>query len=373
MRLGNRQIPVYLMLLLMLGCGQDETIVHNGDTDPPEYTVDIDPGPFSMTLTIHESEPTAHRRLIVKGDNRLWEMGFKPGASIVIKGLNPDVQYDIEISGEDMSGNKGRLTLKGRPGAAAPLIEASAVGLYALTVLGYDFPRTYVREYHKSLTANGYNEPIPKCVRNKYGDFFLVEPTINELQEAAGELSKYTDSNDVLKYSIAAHATCGNIYLLGVVKARQIVNIFYSDDYGRQDIDLSTCYSKCQIDLIDTPNTIAMGPCWNDEIGTTRFLESKMGRIHGYWEGRIFDAYGIMKYAGEWREGNPDMTVRGFFVDMYGEASGNMLERTHPCLRITSSDGNVAAYSTREGEIAGHHPFLDHLALPVKGDKDAAH
>ena len=102
MRLGKRQIPVYLMLLLILGCGQDETIVHNGDTDPPEYTVDIDPGPFSMTLTIHESEPTAHRKLTVKGDNRLWEMGFKPGASIVIKGLNPDVQYDIEISGEDM-------------------------------------------------------------------------------------------------------------------------------------------------------------------------------------------------------------------------------------------------------------------------------
>lgn len=77
MRLGKRQILIYPVLLLMLSCGQDDTIVHNADTDPPEYTVDIDPGPFSMTLTIHESEPTVQRRLTVKGDNRLWEMGFK--------------------------------------------------------------------------------------------------------------------------------------------------------------------------------------------------------------------------------------------------------------------------------------------------------
>lgn len=292
--------------------------------------------------------------------------------TVLVAGCGQD---DIAIQDKETESESPNYTME---------IDPEQRSLYALTVVGRNVNIPNARawdlhKYHIFLLAHGYNKTVSPRLMEKYNNLFLVEPTKAELHHVADELMKYTDGNDIIRFGIVAHAICGNISLYKGDEVSEIVNLFAGDDYGRQDIDINTCYSKCQIGRITTPNTVAMGPCWGDEKTRAVLLTLKKNYIRDYWWTMDPGSNWLNTSVGEWNIHNSDITVRRLFNAIYEKvappedqqlspAQLKRLVQSHPYLRITDSDGNVVVRSTREGEIIGHHAFLDHVAIPMKGD-----
>ena len=188
-------------------------------------------------------------------------------------------------------------------------------------------------------------------------------PSATEIVDEITKIKDKTDSNDEIVFSINTHSggTRGEVYKLkiagGFFDPKDILDNFNGDDFNSLKFFPLTCSSKAVIDRISTPNSVSLGPAWDDEYIAQAFFYNTG---HGA-------PIGIIPEVTE----NPNITVAELFEEVYSDFSAltQVNVQYHPFLGIKGDPaeppGQYQAWSDKDGNIYGYSEWLDRRAFRI--------
>lgn len=289
-----------------------------------------------IKFTYKTSEPTKDEVNVTNGSKTYKLTESNADTSHSFEFLDPsDDDVSISVESCDNSGNNTTSD------TCTTINAAKKYGLVITSADSYEWAKKDVAAFRDFLENWGYMVT------------FLDNPSKDEINSNIKEIKQKTDSNDIVVFSLCAHAggTQGENYKIKIngefIEPSEITNIWNNDDYRIIKFFPLTCSAKAVVDHTGMSRSISIAPCWDDELINWNFFNDPTGT-------------GVVPFI----KNNENASVRELFEYTYNRT---IPINAHTFLGVKEDSpepiGQYKASSNIDGTINGESDFLDEKAF----------